>query len=196
LPVLPFLRGSICNIRLKKQRFLRLAPQIGFGGFRSFAPFSAETFFSMWLTTNECFMAAVPDLCYNLSMSQTHRVTVTEVRWNEAVASYELGYQSGAQIARELDVSPATVCREFKRRGARKGCRVGEVVAELVANLDAEAKEKARLREAEAVARAAVMDALVGELMDALTAADQAGDLTMANPKIARIDKALQLVMR
>jgi hypothetical protein len=40
------------------------------------------------------------------------------------------------------------------------------------------------------------MDALVGELMDAIAAADKAGNLTMANPDIARIDKALQLVMR
>jgi IS30 family transposase len=125
-------------------------------------------------------------------MSQTHRVTVTEEQWDEAAASYELGYSNGAQIARELGVSPATVSREFKRRGARKGCRVGEVVAELVAKLDAEAKE----RQAEAEARAAAIHALAGELVDAVFAADRAGDLTMANPDIARIDKALQLAMR
>jgi IS30 family transposase len=137
-------------------------------------------------------MAAVPDLCYNPPMSQTHRVTVTEEQWDEAVACYELGYQNGAQIARELGVSAATVCREFKRRGARKGCRVGEVVAELVAKLDAEAKE----RQAAAEARAAAISALAGELVDAVFAADQAGDLTMANQNIARIDRALQLAMR
>ena len=66
-------------------------------------------------------MAAVPDLCYNPQMSQTHRKSITEEQWDEAVASYELGYQNGAQIARQLGVSPATVSREFKRRGARKG---------------------------------------------------------------------------
>jgi IS30 family transposase len=129
-------------------------------------------------------------------MSQTHRISITKEQWDEAAASYELGYSNGAQIARQLGVSPATVSREFKRRGCVKASRVGEVVAELVAKLDAEAKEKARLREAEATARAAAMDALVGELMDAIIAADAAGDLTMANPDIARIDKALQLAMR
>lgn len=125
-------------------------------------------------------------------MSQTHQKSITREQWDEAVASYELGYQNGAQIARELGVSPATVCREFKRRGARKGCRVGEVVAELVAKLDAEAKERQALVEA----RSAAISALAGELIDAVFAADQAGDLTMANREIARIDRALQLAMR
>ena len=124
-------------------------------------------------------------------MSQTHRVTVTEERWDEAVASYELGYHNGAQIARQLGVSPATVCREFKRRGARKGSRVGEVVAELVAKLDAEAKE----RQAAAEAKGAAISALAGELVDAVFAADRAGDITKADREIARIDKALQLAM-
>src|SRR5437870_282239 len=129
-------------------------------------------------------------------MSQAHQQSITKEQWDEAAASYELGYSNGAQIARELGVSPATVSREFKRRGCVKASRVAEVVAELVAKLDAEAKEKARRREAEAAVRVAAMDALVGELMDAITAADAAGDLTMANPDIARIDKALQLAMR
>ena len=75
-------------------------------------------------------------------MSQTHRKSITDEQWDEATASYELGYQNGAQIARELGVSPATVCREFKRRRARKGCRVAEVVAELVAKLDAEGPQR------------------------------------------------------
>jgi IS30 family transposase len=125
-------------------------------------------------------------------MSRTHQKSITKEQWIEAVASYELGYQNGAQIARELGVSPATVSREFKRRGAHKGCRVGEVVAELVAKLDAEAKD----RQAVAEARAAAINALAGELVNAVFAADQAGDLTLANHEIARIDKALQLAMR
>jgi IS30 family transposase len=129
-------------------------------------------------------------------MPQTHRISVTSRQWDEAAEQYELGTKHAAQISRELGVSPATVSREFKRRGCIKASRVGEVVAELVAKLDAEAKEKARRREAEAAARAAAMDALVGELMDAIVAADKAGDLTMANPEIARIDRALQLAMR
>ena len=125
-------------------------------------------------------------------MPQTHRRSITGEQWDEAVTSYELGYQNGAQIARQLGVSPATVCREFKRRGARKGCRVGEVVAELVAKLDAEAKEK----QAEAEAKAAAINALASQLIDAVFAADEAGDITAANRDIARIDRALQLAMR
>lgn len=137
-------------------------------------------------------MAIVPGLCYNHPMSQAHGKSITKEQWDEATASYELGYKNGAQIARELGVSPATVCREFKRRVARKGCRVGEVVAELIAKLDADATE----RQAEAEARAAAISALAGELIDAVFAADQAEDLAIANSEIARIDKALQLAMR
>ena len=125
-------------------------------------------------------------------MSKTHRKSITKDQWDEATASYELGYENGAQIARRLCVSPATVCREFKRRGARKGCRVGEVVAELVAKLDAEAKE----RQAEAEAKAAALSALASQLIDAVFAADASGDITAANCDIARIDRALQLAMR
>jgi transposase-like protein len=125
-------------------------------------------------------------------MSQARRKSITEEQWDEAVASYELGYHNGAQIARDLGVSPATVCREFKRRGARKGSRVGEVVAELVAKLDAEAEE----RRAVAEARAAAINALAAQLVNAVFAADRAGDLTKVNHDIARIDKALQLAMR
>jgi IS30 family transposase len=125
-------------------------------------------------------------------MSRTHHTSITKEQWDEAAASYELGYRNGAQIARELGVSPATVSREFKRRGARKGCRVGEVVAELVAKLDAEAKEQ----QAIADARVAAINALASELVDAVFAADRAGNLMTANPDIARIDKALQLALR
>ena len=129
-------------------------------------------------------------------MSQTHQKSITKEQWDEAAASYELGYSSGAQIARELGVSPATVSREFKRRGCVKASRIAEFVAELETKLDAEAREKARRQQAEATARADTMDALVGELMDAIMRANQEGNLSMANPDIARIDRALQLALR
>ena len=129
-------------------------------------------------------------------MSQTHQKSITKEQWDEAAASYELGYSNGAQIARELGVSPATVSREFKRRGCVKASRIAEFVAELEARLDAEAKEKAHRQQAEATARAATMDALIGELMDTIMKANQEGNLSMANPDIARIDRALQLALR
>ena len=129
-------------------------------------------------------------------MSQTHRKSISKEQWDEAAASYELGYSNGAQIARKLGVSPATVSREFKRRGCVKASRIAEFVAELEAKLDAEAEDKARAKAASDAERAKALDSLVGELMDALVKANQTGTLTMANPEIARIDKALQLVMR
>jgi DNA-binding MurR/RpiR family transcriptional regulator len=129
-------------------------------------------------------------------MSQTHRKSITKEQWDKAADDYELGWKNGAQLARELGVSPATVSREFKRRGCRKACRVAEVVAELEARLDAEAKLKARAKAAADAERAKALNSLVGELMDAIMAANRTGNLTMANPDIARIDRALQLVLR
>jgi IS30 family transposase len=129
-------------------------------------------------------------------MSQTHRKSVTKEQWDQAAADYELGHKHAAQIARELDVSPATVSREFKRRGCVKACRVAEFVADLEARLDVEAERKARAKAAADAERAKALDSLVGELMDAITAANRAGSVTMANPEIARIDKALQLALR
>lgn len=129
-------------------------------------------------------------------MSQLHRKQVTKEQWDEGAASYELGYKHAAQIARELGVSAATVSREFKRRGCAKACRVAETIADLEARLDAEAERKARAKAVADAERAKALDSLVGELMDALVKANQAGNLTMANPEIARIDKALQLAMR
>jgi IS30 family transposase len=129
-------------------------------------------------------------------MSQTHRNAVAKEQWDEAAAAYELGYKHAAQISRELGVSPATVSREFKRRGCVKACRVAETIADIEAKLDAEAKLKARAKAAADAERAKALNSLVGELMDAIMAADRAGSLTMANPDIARIDKALQLVLR
>jgi IS30 family transposase len=129
-------------------------------------------------------------------MSEPHRKAVTIEQWNEAAAAYELGHKHAAQIARELGVSAATVSREFKRRGCVKACRVVEFIADLEARLDAEAKLKEQAKAAADAERAKALDNLVGELMDVLVAADQAGNLSMANPEIARIDKALQLAMR
>lgn len=129
-------------------------------------------------------------------MSQTNRKSISKEQWDAAAADYELGHKHAAQIARELNVSPATVSREFKRRGCVKAGRIAETIAAIEARLDAEAERKARAQAAAAAERKAVIDSLVGELMDTLMTADEAGDLAAANPEIARIDKALQLAMR
>lgn len=129
-------------------------------------------------------------------MSGTHRTSITTEQWDEAAAAYELGYKHASQLARELGVSPATVSREFKRRGCVKAGRIAETVADIEARLDAETELKARAKASRDAERMQVVDGLVDELMDVLLAASRTGHLTMADPDIARIDKALQLAMR
>jgi IS30 family transposase len=129
-------------------------------------------------------------------MSRPHRISVTKEQWDEAAAAYELGSKHGAQIARELGVSPATVTREFQRRGCRKACRVDEYVAAFLAKLDAEADERARAKAAADAERKALVSTLVDELWDAFEAADLAGEPREANPDIARIGWELHLALR
>lgn len=129
-------------------------------------------------------------------MSQTQQISVTKEQWDKAAADYELGHKHAGQIARKLEVSPATVSREFKRRGCVKAGRIAETIAALEAKLDAEARAKALRQEAEAVARSAAIHAIVGELMDALVTAHKAGKLAAANSEVARIGRALSLAMR
>jgi IS30 family transposase len=122
------------------------------------------------------------------------RNSITEDEWLEAVETYELGLKHAAEIARDLGVSPTSVSREFKRRGARKARRVQETVADLEAALDAKARKEARRRaaqEAAAMERSAELDRLVRQLMRSVTAADRAGNLAAAGPKIAEIKKAI-----
>lgn len=122
------------------------------------------------------------------------RKSITEQQWLEAVEAYELGTKHAVEIARNLGVSPATVSREFKRRGAQKACRVEETVADLKAALDEKARREARRRaaqEAAALERSAELNRLVDELMRSVMTASKAGDLTLANPTITEISKAL-----
>jgi IS30 family transposase len=129
-------------------------------------------------------------------MSRAHRISVTKEQWDEAAASYELGTKHGAQIARELGVSPATVTREFQRRGCRKGSRVAEYVTAFLARLDAEAMEKAKAEASAAAASKAAIARFVDELFAVFESADSAGEPWWANPEISRIDKELQLALR
>jgi IS30 family transposase len=122
------------------------------------------------------------------------RESITEEQWRKAADSYELGTKHASEIARDLGVSPATVSREFKRRGCVKACRVEETVADLKAALDAKAKREARrqaAQEAAALERSAELDRLVSKLMRSVMAASKAGDLTLANPTIAEVTKSL-----
>jgi IS30 family transposase len=129
-------------------------------------------------------------------MPQEPRKSITEEQWRDAVESYELGTKHASEIADDLGVSAAAVSREFKRRGARKACRVEETVADLKAALDAKARREAQrqaVREAAALERSAELDRLVRALMASVMAASEAGDLTLANPTITEVTKALRV---
>jgi len=129
-------------------------------------------------------------------MSRPPRISITKEQWDEAAAAYELGHMHAAEIARNLGVSPATVSREFQRRGCVKGCRVGEIIAELEARLDAEAEEKARAKATADARRKAAIAHFYDEFVAIKDAADKAGVPWWEKPEIHRIDKELQLALR
>ena len=127
-------------------------------------------------------------------MHQTKPKTITEEQWHHAVETYELGTKHAAQIAHELGVSPATVSREFKRRGARKACRVAESVADLETALDAKDRRLAPLRrakEAAAMERLATINSLIDGMMKSLIAADRAGNLAATGPMVEKVRRSL-----
>ena len=127
-------------------------------------------------------------------MTVRQRPAISEAQWKQAADAYELGYKNTVEIAAKLGVSRSTVSREFKRRGCRKACRVAETVAELEARLDAKARRRAaeeKGREMAALERSAALDRVIGEMVKSLVAADRAGNLSAARPKIKKIGKAL-----
>jgi IS30 family transposase len=129
-------------------------------------------------------------------MSQTQRITVTKEQWDEAAEAYELGHQHAAEIARELGVSPATVSREFARRGCVKACRIAETIAKIEAGLDAEVQDRILAKAATAMEVKKAISRFVDEIFDAIDAANRAGEPLGANPEVAKIDSALQLALR
>ena len=127
-------------------------------------------------------------------MQKDPRKIVTEQQWRDAIDVYELGCKHASQIATDLGVSPATVSREFKRRGARKACRVAESIAPLVAELDAKDRRLAPLRRAKEVAameRLAAINGLIDEMMKGIIAANRAGNLAAAAPVVEKVRRSL-----
>ena len=123
--------------------------------------------------------------------SLTH---ISEVQWLAAADDYELGNKSGRQIARDLGVSPATVSRRMKQRGAKKGSRVNESIENLVSVLDRRARYAAHMRVQDSIRRRGIAEAnmqAVGAMVAALIAADRQGDLTSAAPLIDRMQSLL-----
>lgn len=131
-------------------------------------------------------------------MSAT-RLPAPAAPWDEAAESYELGLVSQRQIAAKLGVSPATVSRELKRRGATKGSRVQESVADLVAYLDRKQRRVAHMRAAaehRAAQRRADTFAVLDAMMEAIMAADGVGDLTLADATIEHAGAAFGAPVR
>ena len=120
--------------------------------------------------------------------------TISKQTWNEQAALYELGFKHGNQIARELGVSPQTVSRQMKRRGAVKGSRVNEIMQNLEAALDRKARCAALMELSDSKRRRMVVQAnmeAVGLMVAALLEADRQGDLSMAAPVIDRMASTL-----
>ena len=116
--------------------------------------------------------------------------TIPENVWEEQEALYELGFKHGNQIARDLGLSPATVCRHMKRRGARKGCRVKETIKDLEMALDRKARCAALMDLTDSERRRQVQKAnaeAIGQMIAALLEADKKGDLSLAAAVIDRV---------
>lgn len=125
------------------------------------------------------------------------KATVSDREWTKQVEVFERGLKHANAIARELGVSPQTVSREMKDRGAVKGSRVGEYIIELNEKLDGEARDRAKLKaEKEKIEFArwlqisqSYTNRLDG-MLDALMVADEAGDLALARPVVDHVGGA------
>ena len=119
---------------------------------------------------------------------------ITDALWLAAINDYELGQRSGRQIARDLGVSPATVSRRMKLRGAEKGSRVNENIKDLVAALDGKIRHAAQMRVHDSRRRRKVAETnmwAVGRMVGALLEADRQGDLALAAPMIDHVSDAV-----
>ena len=114
---------------------------------------------------------------------------ITLEKWDEATDFFELGFVNGRDLALDFGVSPQTVMREMRRRGAKKGSRVHETVVHLEARFDREARHRADVKltaELAIAERRAAGLAILGSMMAALIEADRLGDVTLADPAIAK----------
>lgn len=115
---------------------------------------------------------------------------ISEQTWDEQADLYEIGFKHANQITRELGISPQTVSRQMKRRGAVKGSRVNETIQDLEARLDRKARCAALMHLSDSQRRRKVAEAnmqVVGHMVAALIEADRQGDLTLATPVIDRM---------
>jgi hypothetical protein len=118
---------------------------------------------------------------------------ISAEQWDWAINLFELGHMNGRQIADDLGVSPQTLMREMRRREAVYGSRVEEAIAPLNACIDEKQRLEA-LRRAEAdrkaIDRAAATTALLDEMMKAILAADQRGELASVGGLVEQVGAA------
>lgn len=120
------------------------------------------------------------------------RNAIPDEVWETYAASFELGFMGVTAIARRIGVSPQTVSREMKRRGAVKCSRMLEVVEEIEARLDREKRNREIMELAEAERRQAAIEAnckAIGQLVALLEAADDRGELALLGPAMERMAK-------
>lgn len=116
------------------------------------------------------------------------RSDIPPEQWDHATDLFELGFKNGRELAIYFGVSPQTVMREMKRRGAIKGRRSRETVADLEASLDRKALRRAHAKAKEEIVlarRLADSQAIINHLMEAIVQADELGDLSLANGAVA-----------
>lgn len=122
------------------------------------------------------------------------KIAIPDAAWDEQATLYELGFKHANEIARDLGVSPQTVSRRMKQRGAVKGSRVSESIQELVATLDRKARNAALMKLPDTQRRRLIAEAnvrAVGCMVAAVLEADRQGDITLAAPLIDCVGDAL-----
>ena len=125
------------------------------------------------------------------------KCTVTPTEWDQATDLFELGFRHAKDLALELGVSPQTVMREMRRRGAKKGSRAFETVVDLEKQLDRKLRYRVYLKaEADrlAVERSMATLTMLDGMMAALLEGDRQGDLTLAGDVIEITGSAFGLV--
>ena len=125
-----------------------------------------------------------------MEVDMAERNAVSEEAWRREADLFELGCKHANQIACDLGVSPQTVGREMKRRGAVKAARVKETVERLEAALDRKACSQALRRVSESRRKLETFEAntqAIGFMIAALFEADRLGDLTLAMPVIKQV---------
>lgn len=82
---------------------------------------------------------------HTIALSQRTSGRLTASEWAYAVEQYELGFQSGASIARRMKVSQQAISSGLKKRKAVKGIRAQENVVSLNKYFDLRDAEKRRV---------------------------------------------------